>query len=330
MCKNLFQQNRIAREEKKEQKREFEVVCEEERTKWSIGEEAMLMFAKGRLVNSDCDLAIMRLPDCLRVTRLDWVIPENSGSQQNYLWILYETTKKVSSISVIKAETRESTVKCSKHYSIEFDKLILDANCIGSMNTKENVMAMISLVTHSKEDASIISFYNLPLNTAHSNSCIKLREPIKSFELHKKIYKLAWNCYNPTQMAVSDSEYNLYLLNTEQGETILRYHRAHAMQITEILWIFNDRQKAFALATSSHDGNVKFWDLEDPFAPSLVHSIGQRWIYGIEWDPLLNVLHYNSEGKGNSYSYLVFYEMQSPILKKYVVPSQATLVLLVG
>lgn len=318
----------MAKEEKKEGKRKFEIVWEEERTRWSAGEEAMLMFAKGRLVNSGCDLAVMKLSDCLRVAKLDWVVPESNESHQNYLWILYETTKKTSSISVIKVETKENAVKCSKHYTIQFDELILDADCIGSMNAKGNVMAMISLVTHSKESTSTISFYNLPLDTAHSNPCIKLREPMKSFELHKKICKLAWNCYNPTQMAVSDSEYSLYLLSTEEGATIQRYHRAHAMQVTSIVWIFNALQKPLALATSSHDGNVKFWDLEDPFAPALVHSIGQRWIYGVEWDPLLNVLHYNSEGKGNSYSYLVFYEMQPPILKKYVVPSQATLVFL--
>ncbi len=50
-------------------------------------------------------------------------------------------------------------------------------------------------------------------------------------------------------------------------------------------------------------------------------------MYHIEWDPILKVLYYNSEGKNNSYSYLAFAGLQPPLLKKYIISSQATLVL---
>jgi len=283
----------------------------------------MIKLNNGKFSDTVFDLSFMMLQNCHEVLKIDWIIPDSNDAHQNFLWILYKTTYNLSSISIIKLEAKEKMMECDLYYTIMFDEYIADADCIGILSKKGNKLAMISTITNNEDNTTDISFYNIPLNLLkgyHKN--IKLKKPIKSFNLQKELVKLAWNYNNPIQMAVSDKEYNLYLVDIEKNAIILQYHKAHKMRITKIIWINN------LIGTSSYDGNIKFWDLEDYFSPSLVHSIGQRWIYDIEWDPLLNVLHYNSEGKGNSYSYLTFYGVQAPVLKKYVIPSQATLVLI--
>ena len=316
-------------EESKDRSIDFAVCYNDTKTNLKTFPGITQMFNNGKINDSSSNLAFMKLPDCYRIIKLDWISSKDSDSVENYIWILYITINSTSNVAIIKLEHKdEKIIKCKLSYIAIFTDDKLDIDCIGSMNEKDNVLAMFSVITSNNK----ISFYNFPIDSMGNQSdktipCIKFKEALKSLDVPKGSCKQSWNNQNPNQIAIADSKYNIYIIDIEEGEIILKYHHTHTMEITKILWINYENSKDSFIVTSSHDGNIKFWDLKNPFAPSFVHSIGQRWIYDIEWDPLLNVLHYNSEGKGNSYSCLVFYGTQPPILKKYAVPSQATLVL---
>eukprot|EP01022_Parablepharisma_sp_SALTPOND_P021176 TRINITY_DN4092_c0_g1_i1.p6 TRINITY_DN4092_c0_g1~~TRINITY_DN4092_c0_g1_i1.p6 ORF type:complete len:331 (+),score=20.65 TRINITY_DN4092_c0_g1_i1:5248-6240(+) len=277
----------------------------------------------------------MLLPDCLRVIKFNWVFSAN-GSSEQYLWVLYETVTHQSSVTILRLTLKGNHVLSYEIcYTVSFEEYISDADCVGCVKEKQNLLAMLVAATIPRNAQSELLFYNLPMKVDSSKAKkgafpILRMDPIKACKAPTYVSRLSWNQQNPVQIAITDNEHNIYVIDIEKAKAVLKYHRAHTMEITKLLWIYEDlvedSKKTF-IATSSHDGNIKIWDLEDPFAPCFIHSTGQRWVYDIEWDPLLKILYYNSEGKNNSYSYLAFYGMQPPILKKYIVASQATLVL---
>ena len=298
-----------------------------------------------------CDFALLPLPNCMRTMKLDWIFSGNHSKDQSehYIWCLYETFDHTSSISILKTVTQDKHVLIRYEicYTIIFDDFITDIDCTGSTNRESNILCMLAAATSTKGEKNEIRFYNLPLNveisSTETNVVIRLTKPMKMISAPSKttkIERISWNQNVPSLLAMTDSDYNIYIINVEKDQTLLNYFHAHTMEITRVMWIngssdyseFEQQQESSSesssvLVTCSHDGNIKIWDPEDPFAPCFVHSTGQRWVYNIEWDPLLKVLHYNSEGKNNSYSYLAFYGIQPPILKKYIIASQATLVI---
>jgi len=304
---------------------EIEIMLKnQEKTKIKINEKNVGYFTENLLNENErnYELAAILLPECYRILKIDWI--QTDSMENGYFWAFYETNSKQKFVSIFKIKFKGNGVEeLSILYLLEENSNILDCDCIRTQKELENnILGMMAICTENMK----INFVNLPIEIAYHDALQKIvLKPIKSLEVTQKIVLFSWNQKNPEFIAFTNPEFSLFLLDIEKEQLICKFNKIHYMEITRILWIHDEFEKSI-LVTSSHDGNIKFWDIEDPFAPSFVHSTGQRWIYNIEWDPLLKILHYNSEGKNNSYSYLAFIGISAPILKKYILNSQATFV----
>ncbi len=238
----------------------------------------LILNGKAAAAGQTGDLAVLPLPNCKRVIRLDW-----AGAC--WAWAAYEQrVGPGTALAVLKLETKEKAVQgLAVSYICEFKAGLWDADCSGSSDDKNGIVTMVATVQSGGENRSLVQFFNLPLALLPSSSVsgtiarLELSE-IRSYTLPGKMERLAWNRQDTRRMALADSNFSIYVMDTEAGLFLRVYHHAHTMEISQLVWINNefegDPAKSF-VASCSHDGNIKFWDPEDPFAPCFVHSTGQ-------------------------------------------------------
>lgn len=242
-----------------------------------------VLYHNGKTVSNgtEADLGVILLPNCHYVTKLNWItITSSKAKFKQYAWIIYEENfLGKSTIAVIEIDASEKLIK---HFSILYlcslDHLALDADCNGIANIDLNMLGMIATIHHLEEGKSQISFYNLPFlackNKDETIPILKLTE-IKMHILEGNFQRIAWNPHEVKQIALADSNCNIFILNAETGTFIRIYHNAHSMEITDLCWINIPAEKKDYVGSCSHDGFVKVWDSEDTFSPCISHSTGQ-------------------------------------------------------
>ena len=117
-------------------------------------------------------------------------------------------------------------------------------------------------------------------------------------------------------IAASDFACNIHLFDMRQGSfdyPIRVMYNSHAKLITDLTFISipttNNHQNIqktsntellnfqhFVVSTSM-DGFLKIWDLEDSFRPIYEHFSSKKWIFNCAYDPANLCLYLNGEGK---------------------------------
>lgn len=70
----------------------------------------------------------------------------------------------------------------------------------------------------------------------------------------------------------------------------------HSRLISDIVFMQLPDQQT-SLATCSHDGYLKVWDLQNAFRPFYEYTSSKKWCFGMLYDPSTLVLTLNAEGK---------------------------------
>ena len=262
---------------------QFIVTSSAQSTSLSVKPGSAAQLCNGHTNNKGTDFSLLVLPFCRRVIKLDWVGPGQLGTTSRYFWVLYETDERVSCVAVLRLDVKDKLLLSSSiQYLCPFKSFIPDADCNGFARESNNVLTMFATLQNIDAASSRINFYNLPIQVSQTEPgflpLVTLSE-INSMKIMGKIEQFAWNKRDPSMIVVSDAAYNIYVINAENSQFLRIYFHAHTMEMTGLIWIHGhecgaENGKDY-IASSSHDGNIKLWDLEDPFAPCYVHSTGQ-------------------------------------------------------
>ena len=80
---------------------------------------------------------------------------------------------------------------------------------------------------------------------------------------------------------------------------------AHVKSISDIQWICLDSQ--IFIASCSYDGYIKIWDYKsNNIVPIYEHFSSKKWVYSLHFDPTINALFLNQEGKNYPQKILYF------------------------
>ena len=70
------------------------------------------------------------------------------------------------------------------------------------------------------------------------------------------------------------------------------------------------------IGTSSMDGSVKIWDyISDTFVPIFEQFFSKKWVHSLDFDPSINALYFNTEGKNCPQKISYFRPYQFELLK---------------
>eukprot|EP00347_Sterkiella_histriomuscorum_P024206 403331944 len=167
----------------------------------------------------------------------------------------------------------------------------------------------------------LIKLYKLPLKLQFQNPQENLQIELKEvMQFPKSLENNEWsqekiefckaklmNFGKFDKIAATDYLSNLYVFDLN-GDISHIFMNTHSKIITDVQWMFqfDENQKSHRLEqvepqpyliTCSMDGCLKIWDLNDQFVPIYEYFSSKKWVYQIMWDPTINAIFFNSEGK---------------------------------